>query len=298
MSSFRALDGVETTVPLPSSLSLTPLSTTGAAEIVSLDLSRPLPPATVTAIRRALGDFPVLAFRNQSLSKAQQAAFSAQFGDLEGHIGKLSDGSTFPLVHTLTNLDAAGNVVNMDVAKLNWFWHTDKSYHAVPSFVTILHALEVTPEGGETQFSNAHLAWAALPPAMQARLDGRQAVHDWVASRINSGTSPATPAQRRERPPVTHPLVRTHSETGRKSLYIGVHVSHVVGLPEGESTALIAELTRHIGKPEFLYTHRWAKGDVVMWDNRALHHRALDNYDMAAHRRVLNRTVIVGTTPV
>lgn len=278
--------------------SLTLLSEAGAAEITDLDLSRPLPAATVAAIRRALCDFPVLVFRNQALSKDQQAAFSAQFGELEGHIGKLSDGSTFPLVHTLTNLDAAGNVVNMDVAKLNWFWHTDKSYHAVPSFVTILHALEVTPEGGETQFSNAHLAWAALPPAMQARLDGLQAVHDWVASRINSGTSPATPEQRRERPPVTHPLVRTHPETGRKSLYIGVHVSHVAGLPAGESKALLAELTRHIGKPEFLYTHRWAKGDVVMWDNRALHHRALDNYHMAAHRRVLNRTVIVGTRPV
>lgn len=298
MSSVPAVEDVEAADPAPSPLSLTPRSDAGAAEIGGLDLARPLPSATVTAIRRALCDFPVLVFRNQSLSKAQQAAFSAQFGELEGHIGKLSDGSTFPLVHTLTNLDAAGNVVNRDVAKLNWFWHTDKSYHAVPSFVTILHALEVTPEGGETQFSNAHLAWAALPPAMQARLDGLRAVHDWVASRINSGTSPATPEQRRERPPVTHPLVRTHPETGRKSLYIGVHVSHVAGLPAGESKALLAELTRHIGKPEFLYTHRWAKGDVVMWDNRALHHRALDNYDMAAHRRVLNRTVVVGTRPV
>lgn len=282
----------------PSPLSFTPLSEAGAAEIASLDLSHPLPAPTIAAIRHAICDHPVLVFRNQSLSKDQQAAFSAQFGELEGHIGKLSDGSTFPLVHTLTNLDAAGNVVNMDVAKLNWFWHTDKSYHAVPSFVTILHALEVTPEGGETQFSNAHLAWAALPPAMQARLDGLQAVHDWVASRINSGTSPATPEQRRERPPVTHPLVRTHPETGRKSLYIGVHVSHVVGLPESESQLLLAELTRHIGEERFLYTHRWEKGDVVMWDNRALHHRALDNYDMAAHPRVLNRTVVVGTRPV
>ncbi|MPY74797.1 MAG: TauD/TfdA family dioxygenase [Alphaproteobacteria bacterium] len=298
MNSIRALDTEEVADPSPAPLSLTALSSTGAAEIPGLNLSRSLPSATIAAIRRALCDSPVLVFRDQSLSKSQQAAFSAQFGELEGHIGKLSDGSTFPLVHTLTNLDAERNVVNMDVAKLNWFWHTDKSYHAVPSFVTILHALEVTPEGGETQFSNAHLAWAALPPATQARLDGLQAVHDWVASRINSGTSPATAAQRRERPPVTHPLVRTHPETGRKSLYIGVHVSHVAGLPESESKALIAELTRHIGKPEFLYTHRWEKGDVVMWDNRALHHRALANYEIAAHPRVLNRTVVVGTRPV
>jgi taurine dioxygenase len=296
MSTIPALDGEGSSISSP--LPLAPLSPVGAAGLRGLDLSRPLPAATVAAIRRALGDWPVLVFRRQSLTKDQQAAFSAQFGELEGHIGKLSDGSTFPLVHTLTNLDAAGNVVNMDVARLNWFWHTDKSYHAVPSFVTILHALEVPPAGGETQFSNAQRAWAELPPAMQARLDGLQAVHDWVASRINSGTSPATPEQRRERPPVTHPLVRTHPETGRKSLYIGVHVSHVVGLPADESKTLIAELTRHIGEERFLYTHRWEKGDVVMWDNRALHHRALANYEITAHPRVLNRTVVVGTRPV
>ena len=298
MSSIQTLDGEEIGDPSSSALPLTPLSDAGAAEIAGLDLSRPLPAPTIAAIRRALCDHPVLVFRDQSLTKDQQAAFSAQFGELEGHIGKLSDGSTFPLVHTLTNRDAAGNVINMDVARLNWFWHTDKSYHAVPSFVTILHALEVPPAGGETQFSNAQLAWAALPPAMQARLDGLQVVHDWVASRINSGTSPATPEQRRERPPVMHPLVRTHPETGRKSLYIGVHVSHVVGLPESESKALIAELTAHIGKEEFLYTHRWRMGDVVMWDNRSLHHRVLQTYDIAAHPRVLNRTVVVGTRPV
>jgi taurine dioxygenase len=278
-------------------LTLAPLSDAGAAEIGGLDLARPLPAGAAAAIRQALRDWPVLVFRGQSLTKDRQAAFSKQFGDLEGHIGKLSDGSTFPLVHTLTNRDAAGNVINLDVAKLNWFWHTDKSYHAAPSFGTILHALEVPPEGGETQFSNARLAWAALPPAMQARIEGLQAVHDWVASRINSGTSPATEEQKHQRPPVTHPLVRTHPETGEKSLYLGVHVSHIAGLPADESKALLAELTAHIGDPRFLYTHRWRVGDVVMWDNRCLHHRALDTYDMAAHPRVLNRTVVVGARP-
>lgn len=279
-------------------LSLTPLSEAGAAEIDALDLSRPLSSETVTALRRALLDYPVLVFRGQSLSKEAQVAFSARFGELEGHIGKLSDGSTFPLVHTLTNLDGAGNVINMDVAKLNYFWHTDKSYHAVPSFVTILHALAVPPDGGDTQFSNARLADAALSPAMKARLDGLTAVHDWVASRVNSGTSPATEEQKRERPPVSHPLVRTHPETGEKSLYLGVHVSHIEGMARVESAALLAKLTRHISEERFTYTHRWRVGDVVMWDNRCLHHRALDNYDIAAQPRELNRTVVVGTRPV
>lgn len=137
-------------------------------------------PETVAATRRVLLDYPALIFRGQSLSKDAQATFSPQFGELEGHIWKVSDGSTFPLVHTLTNLEGEGNVINMDVAKLNYFWHTDKSYHAVP------------PEGGDTQFSNARMAYAALSSVMKARLEGLTTVHDWVASGLNSSTSPAT----------------------------------------------------------------------------------------------------------
>ncbi len=278
-------------------LTIYPLSPVGAAEIDGIDLSQDLLPEQVAAIRAALADHPVLIFPGQSLSKTRQARFSSHFGELEGHIGKLSDGSTFPTVHTLTNLDAAGTLINMDVARLNWFWHTDKSYHAVPALVTILYAVEVPPSGGDTQFANARLAYDALPTDMKARLDGLRAVHDWVASRINSGTSPATAEQRRARPPISHPLVRTHPETGRKSLYLGVHVSYVEGLPEAESAALLAELTDHIGQDRFVYTHRWRRGDVLMWDNRCLLHRAVPNYEIARHPRVLNRTVVIGTRP-
>lgn len=284
--------------PAPTTLAVTAVSPAGAAEISDIDLARPLEPVQVAAINAALIDNPVLIFRDQSLTKDQQARFSGSFGELEGHIGKLSDGSTFPLVHTLTNLDAEGNLINMDVAKLNWLWHTDKSYHAIPAFVTILHALEVPTSGGDTQFSNARLAYDALPPNMKARIDRLHVVHDWVASRINSGTSPATEAQKRSRPPVTHPLVRTHPDSGAKSLYLGVHASHVVGLSKSDSRTLLAELTEHIGQKEFIYTHRWCRGDVVMWDNRCLLHRALPNYEIARHPRVLNRTVVVGTRPV
>ena len=287
--------GKQTPSPAPA---VTVLSPVGAAEIGGIDLSQPLTPAQVAAIGAAIVENPVLIFRDQSLSKDRQARFSRHFGKLEGHIGKLSDGTIFPTVHTLTNLDADGNLINMDVARLNWFWHTDKSYHAVPAFVTILHAVEVPASGGDTQFSNARLAYDALPAETKARIGSLRAVHDWVASRVNSGTSPATAEQKRDRPPVTHPLVRTHPDNGRKSLYLGVHVSHVDGLPEAESAALLAELTDHIGQDRFIYTHRWRKGDVVMWDNRCLLHRALPNYEIARHPRVLNRTVVVGATPV
>ena len=277
---------------------LTVASTIGAAEIGGVDLSQTLDPAQVDAIRAAVAEHPVLIFRDQSLTKDQQAQFSINFGALEGHIGKLSDGSTFPMVHSLTNLDAEGNLINMDVAKLNYIWHTDKSYHAIPSFVTILHAVKVPPSGGDTQYANARLAYEALPPETKARIDGLHVVHDWVASRINSGTSPATEEQKRTRPPVTHPLVRTHPETGRKSLYLGVHVSHIEGISKADSDMLLAELTDHIGQDRFVYTHHWRKGDVVVWDNRCLLHRALPNYEIARYPRVLNRTVVVGTAPI
>lgn len=280
-----------------SRLAVKPLSSVGAAEFEGVDLAQDLAPAEVAAVLTALAEYPVLVFRGQSLSKGQQARFSRRFGELEGHIGKLSDGRTFPTVHTLTNLDADGSLIDMDVARLNWFWHTDKSYHAEPAFVTVLHAVEVPPSGGDTQFSNARLAYEALPADMKRRIDGLRAVHDWVASRLNSGTSPATAEQRRARPPVSHPLVRTHPDTGRKSLYLGVHVSHVEGMPEAESAALLAELTDHVGQDRFVHTHRWRRGDVLMWDNRCLLHRALPNYEIARHPRMLNRTVVVGTRP-
>ena len=289
--------GTRKHTPSPA-LAVTVLSPVGAAEIGGIDLSQPLTPAQVAAIGAAIAEHPVLVFRDQSLSKDRQARFSRHFGALEGHIGKLSDGTIFPTVHTLTNLDADGNLVNMDVARLNWFWHTDKSYHAVPAFVTILHAVEVPPSGGDTQFSNARLAYDALPAETKVRIGSLRAVHDWAASRVNSGTSPATAEQRRDRPPVAHPLVRTHPGNGRKSLYLGVHVSHIDGLPDAESAALLAELTDRIGQDRFIYTHRWRKGDVVMWDNRCLLHRALPNYEIARHPRVLNRTVVIGATPV
>ncbi len=282
---------------MPHPISLEEVSPTGVAKIEGLDLSQPISAKQVGAIRQALLQFPVLVFRGQSLSKEQQAKFSENFGELEGHIGKLSDGSTFPTVHTLTNLNAEGNLINMDVAKLNYFWHTDKSYHAVPAFVTILHALEIPPSGGDTQFANTRLAYDALPTALKTRLVGLKAVHDWVASRLNSGTSPATEDQKQARPPVTHPLVRTHPDTGKKALYLGVHVSHIDNMASAESASLIAELTEHIGQERFVYTHCWRKDDVVMWDNRCLLHRALPNYEIARYPRVLNRTVIIGSAP-
>jgi alpha-ketoglutarate-dependent taurine dioxygenase len=296
MSDVQAVPhGRGTGIPYP--FDIRPLTDTGGAEITGLDLAAPLDDGMRDAIMRAFLEFHILVFRGQSLTKDQQAVFSKNFGELEHHVGRLPDGSPYPIVHTVTNLDEDGKPTPGAVALGNYFFHTDKSYHDIPSLMTMLHAIELPPSGGDTQFANTQMAYDALSPEMKARISGFKAEHSWEASRRNSGAPPATEEQKRERPPVVHPIVRTHPDTGRKSIYLGNHVYHILGLPAAESDALIAQLMEHVGQPQFTYTHQWRDGDYVMWDNRCLLHRALRNYEMATQRRVLHRTVIIGTAP-
>ena len=274
-----------------------PITEIGGAEITGLDLSQPIDSELRDAIMRAFLEFHILVFRDQDLTKDQQAAFSQNFGTLEHHVGRLANGQPFPIVHTVTNLDADGNPSQKSVSRGNYHWHTDKSYHEVPSLTTMLHAKEVPANGGDTQFANTQLGYEALSDEMKDRIADLKAEHSWEASRLNVGAEPASEEQKRERPPVTHPVVRTHPDTGRKTIYLGHHVSHIHGLPRDESAALIKQLEDHTTQDRFVYTHRWRKGDYVMWDNRLLLHRALPNYEVGTERRQLHRTVIIGTKP-
>jgi alpha-ketoglutarate-dependent taurine dioxygenase len=273
------------------------LSPAGGVEITGADLSRPISAAFAAEIRQALLDHHVVVIRGQALSKQQQHDFTLNFGELEDHVARHSD-ERYAIVHSVTNLDRDGNPTDALDTRGNYFWHTDKSYHAVPSLMTMLHAVELPPDGGDTQFANMVLAYRALPDATKARLAGLRAIHSWEASRLASGSKPASEAEKRERPPVSHPIVRIHPETGEKALYIGTHAAGGVegmGLEAGK--ALLADLLAHATRPEFIYTHQWRAGDLVIWDNRALLHRALANYAMGRHRRVLHRTVVRGEVP-
>jgi taurine dioxygenase len=274
------------------------LSPAGGVAIVGADLDRPLSPPQLDAVRDAFRAHHVVVFRDQDLSQDAQLAFTRQFGEVEEHVGRHAAGTArYGLVHTVTNLDDDGRPTTKLVQLGNYHWHTDKSYHAVPSLMTILHARELPPEGGDTQFANMAMGYAALPDAMKQRIAGLRVIHSWAASRRRAGAPPPSDIEMRERPPVEHPLVRTHPETGAKTLYMGNHASHVVGLSEVESEALLDELLAHATQPAFVYTHRWRPGDLVVWDNRCLLHRALANYAMTTHRRVLHRTVVTGTVP-
>jgi alpha-ketoglutarate-dependent taurine dioxygenase len=273
------------------------LSPAGGVAIADADLSRPLSPASRAAVLAAFRDHHILVFRDQDLSNDAQLAFTLQFGELEEHVGRHTAAARYGRVHTVTNIGEDGLPTTKLTASGNYHWHTDKSYHAVPSLMTILHARELPPEGGDTQFANMALAYQALPQATKQRIAGLRAVHSWAASRRRAGAAPPSEIEMRERPPVDHPLVRTHPETGAKTLYIGNHASHIVGMPEVEGEALLNELLEHATQPQFVYTHHWHDGDLVVWDNRCLLHRALANYEMAKHRRVLHRTVVTGTVP-
>lgn len=292
----RPPHGIPLTGPTPDETR--PLAEIGGMEITGIDLSQPLTDARRDWLLGTFRTHPVLVFRDQHLTKPQQYDFTLYFGDIETrHVGRLIDAERYTAVHTVCNLDASGNPTETPRERGNYFWHSDKSYHQVPSLMTMLHAVELPPRGGETQFANMTMAYAALPAETKARIAGMRAVHSWEASRINCGGHPATEEQKRERPPVDHPLVRTHPDTGEKSLYLGNHASHILGMPEAEGRALLVQLREHATQPQFVYTHRWRSGDLVMWDNRCLLHRALPHQGMGLHRRVLHRTVVKGTVP-
>ena len=266
------------------------------AQVLGLDLTAPLDEDAISRLRTALNKFHLLVFRDQALSGEQQVAFSSRFGELEGHVVRRHDGSRTPTLHVVSNLDANGQPTATPRSVGNFSWHTDKSYHDVPSYATLLHAQQLPPEGGNTEFANMHLAYESLPAARQQALAALSLVHSWEASRINSGSQLATEEEKRERPPVVHPLVRTHPDTGRKLLYLGIHVSHVDGQPK-DSKALVDELMAHATQRQFVYAHSWRDGDLAMWDNRSLMHRARPDFDAATYPRVLHRTVVRGSRP-
>lgn len=274
-----------------------PLSGVLGAETDTLDLSRPLDPAAVDAVRAAFREHHLLVIRNQSLDKERMYRFAELFGPIEGHMIRLADGSKWDAVHTITNLDAAGNPVAKPFISSNYFWHTDKSFLPEPSLLTMLQAVELPPDGGDTQFADMTKAYDALPEETKRRIDGLRTVQSLEFMRRYTGSAPPTEEDIAAAPPIAHPLVRTHPETGRKSLYIGMYSAHIDGMPEEEGRTLLEELLAHATQDRFIHTHKWQLGDLVFWDNRCLLHRAIANYEMGKHRRVLMRVVVKGDTP-
>jgi alpha-ketoglutarate-dependent taurine dioxygenase len=275
-----------------------PLSAAGGVAITGVDLSHPLSPELKERVQQLFRDHHVIVFPDQELSREQQYAFTANFGRVEHHGAGSSRSKRYAVAHVITNLDSTGNPVDRSSSPVsNYRWHTDKSYYPEPPMLTALYAVELPPCGGDTEFANTTIGYAALAEETKRRIAGLRVVFYWGAGARKTGASRRSEAEARDHPPVDHPLVRTHPETGRKALYLGNHASHILGMPEAEGRALLDELVEHTTQRQFVYTHRWRKGDLVMWDNRCLLHRAVANYEMGRYRRILHRSVVRGTVP-
>jgi taurine dioxygenase len=269
-----------------------PLSDVLGAAIIGLDLRQTLSDRTKRAIHDAFIRYHVLCFRDQHLDPEQQIAFSQSFGTLERHMAR-NRGPGNPLVHIVSNLNADGKPSGkVDSTG----WHSDKSFRPEPSLATILHAQTMPPNGGDTCFANMIAAYEALPDDQQAELQPLRVVHSWELSRARLGLQ-ATAEEIADAPPLTHPLVRVIPETGRKALFMGEHASHLDGFPFAEGRARLEALTAHAVQDRFVYRHHWRQGDMLMWDNRCLLHRADPNFDAAQFPRVLHRTCLRGTRP-
>ncbi|MBM3645112.1 MAG: TauD/TfdA family dioxygenase [Alphaproteobacteria bacterium] len=270
------------------------------AEVTGIDITRPLSAREFGPLRAAFEEHSVLVLRDQPMDDEKQIAFSENFGPLEPTL------SANPAVGTVfarqSNLDInTGETIPSDdmrmiYQKANYFWHSDSSFKPVPSLCSILTARLCPPEGGDTEFCSMRAAWNALPAALQATVEPLVAEHALVYSRNRVQPGILSAKALSDYPPVRQRMVRDNPLNGRRALYIGAHCGHIVGWPRGTSDALLEELTLRGTRPEFTFAHKWREGDVVIWDNRAVLHRATA-YDTVKHKRLMQRTTVAGDAP-
>lgn len=279
-------------------LQMTPLTDGFGVEITGIDLAVPLPGHDFDRIYEAFLAHQVLLFRGQKLEPAQQVAFARQFGAVQVHVMNQYHAAGFPEIYYLSNLDAQGRPSGRHPDKGTVHWHTDGSWSRRTGQATILYADRVPSQGGGTRFASMYDAYDALDAATRERLAGLRAVHSLDFSRTRRhGEDLLTEAQKQARPPVDHPIIRTHPETGRKCVFLGDHAWMIEGMPLEEGRALIEELNTRIIDDAKVYTHRWRVGDLILWDNRCTLHRA-EPYDTGTEARVLRRCTITGEVPI
>jgi alpha-ketoglutarate-dependent taurine dioxygenase len=275
------------------------------ATLVDLLLSAPLSDDEQARIRGLLDEHGVLIMRDQELDETQLIAFSRRFGELATFHERDKRSATAAEIFRISNVEqdgqtlrASSDSVSNYFSKITRRWHTDGSYKAVPALATCLYGLEVPQHGGDTLFADMAAAYAQLPRAMKARLDGLHMVHNYENNmQLTPGHRPMSALDKAQLPPVTHPVVR-HCAGGRKALYLSDNVARYVGgMTIEQGTALLQELLQWSTQPRFVYRHCWQSRDVLLWDNRRVMHLATE-YDMQRYRRVMLRTEINGDAAV
>jgi alpha-ketoglutarate-dependent taurine dioxygenase len=266
------------------------------AEVLGLQVAA-IDDAVFPAIHAAFLAHQLLLFRDQDLPQAAQVAFARRFGTVQVHVMDQYHASAFPELYTLSNLDAEGRPSGAHPDRGTMAWHTDGSWQRVTGLATMLYAERIPASGGGTGFADMYAAYDALDPEERARLAAMRATHNLNFSRNRRhGEAPMTQAQRDKVPPVDHPIVRTHPETGRKCLFLGDHAEAIPGMGYDEGRDFIERLNERIVELARVYTHRWRQGDFMVWDNRCLLHKA-ESYDTAREARVVRRCTVLGEVP-
>lgn len=283
-----------------------PLHPVFAGEATGIDLTAPILDEDIAAIDAEINKFAVLVLPGQNINDEQQLAFSCHFGDLEipganSNIGQRTGREMGRGVADLSNLDRDSNLYQRDDRQRmfnlgNQLWHSDSSFKIIPAKYSMLSGRVVPPHGGDTEFANMRAAYEALDEQTKSDIEDLVCEHSLLHSRGVLGFTNISEDETKNFKPVLQRLVRTHPDTGQKSLYLSAHAGGIVGMPVPEARALLRELTEHATQREFVYRHKWQPHDLVIWDNRQTMHRATRFRDTEVVRD-MHRTTVAGTAP-
>jgi taurine dioxygenase len=278
--------------PASTGIAVRPLSAAVGADILGVDLREPLDEATFAQILSAWHKHLVILLRDQKLSEEDQVRFAERFGP-PARIHTKQFMQKHPAVMLISNIREDGKPIGA-LPDGEMHFHTDQCHQERPAMASMLYAIEIPSQGGNTLFANAYTAYETLPAELKRRIEGRKAVNAYdydTGATIRGGDVPA------DAPSYAHPVARTHPATGRKALYVNrLMTRRIEGLPPQESEELLNRLFDHQEQPQFIYEHVWRPGDILMWDNRCTLHARTDF--SADERRLLRRVTILGERPV
>ena len=283
-------------------ITITPLHPAIGAEIRGVDLRSEIDPETFQTIHDAWMDNLVVVFPNQPITDEEHVAFTRYFGEPEIFHQSIIRSRAMREIFRVSNVDDDGVLMppshpTVQQVSLAQLWHTDSSYRAMPCVGSLLHGVEISRTGGETQFINMYMVYDDLPDSLRRQVENRRARHDFSNLHRLRDLKPQTEEEKAAMPPAWQPMVRIHPVTERKSLYISpIYNDAIEGMDDAAARQLIEDLTDFAAQPRYIYKHKWEPHDVLMWDNRCTVH-AVTPHD-PTERRVMHRTTIMGDQAV